>query len=241
MGEDAAASVRLTMTDELDETTFPAWRDAVAAHVAGEPEPRSYPGYPRHVLPPHKPRRFAMTLDRALAQRRSAQALGTALPDQATLGRILALAHGITADHARGPVPSAGGLQALELYLASWAPGWLPAGWHHYDRRAHALALVHADTTREAVTEIVPSLVQLGGGALAWIVVGDRDRVRARYTTRAERFLLLEAGHLMQNLCLASTASELCTVPLGGFFERAIARILQLPRGDCVLVAGALG
>jgi hypothetical protein len=45
----------------------------------------------------------------------------------------------------------------------------------------------------------------------------------------------------MQNLCLASTANELCTVPLGGFYERAIAKRLQLPRTDRVLACGALG
>lgn len=229
------------MTDELDETTFPAWRDAVAAHEPGAIAPRTYPGYPRVALPPHKPRRFAMSLERALARRRSASTLGSALPDDATLGRLVALAHGVTADHARGPTPSAGGLQALELYLASWSPGWLPAGWYHYDRAAHALARIVDGCDRAACVAVVPSLVPLAGGALAWLVVGDLERVRARYTTRAERFLLLEAGHLMQNLCLASTACDLCTVPLGGFFERAIARTLQLPRTDRVLVAGVLG
>ena len=229
------------MMDELDETTFPAWRDAVAAHEGADAVPRSYPGVPRIALPAHKPRRFAMSLDRALAQRRSASTLGSALPGDATLARILALAHGITADHARGPTPSAGGLQAIELFLASWSPGWLPAGWYHYDRAAHALARLVDGATREACTAIIPALVPLTGGALAWIVVGDHARVRARYTTRADRFLLLEAGHLMQNLCLASTACDVTSVPLGGFFERAIARTLALPRTDRVLVTGVLG
>lgn len=229
------------MTDELDETTFPAWRDAVAAHEGGEATPRSYPGYPRVALPAHKPKTFAMSIDRALAARRSRYPLGAALPDAPTLGRILALSHGITADHARGPVPSAGGLQALELYLASWASGWLPAGWYHYDRVAHALARIADVATREACTAIIPALVPIEGGALAWIVVGDHARVAARYTTRAERFLLLEAGHLMQNLCLASMACARSTVPLGGFFERALARTLALPRTDRILAAGVLG
>ena len=90
------------MTDDLDETTFPAWRDAVAAHEPGEIVPRTYPGYPRVALQAHKPRRFAMGIDRALAERRSRMSLGTVLPDEQTLARILASAHGITADHARG-------------------------------------------------------------------------------------------------------------------------------------------
>lgn len=227
------------MTDELDETTFPAWREATAAHEPEDAVPRSYPGYPRVALPPHKPKRFAMSIDRVLGARRSTYPLGTTQPDAATLGRILALSHGITGDHARGPVPSAGGLQALELYLASWSAGWLAPGWYHYDRAGHALARIVDGATRDA--EIIPALYPIEGGALAWIVVGDHARVAARYTTRADRFLLLEAGHLMQNLCLASTACDRCTVPLGGFFERRIAQTLALPRTDRVLVAGVLG
>ncbi len=229
------------MIDELDETTFPAWRDAVAAHGGADAEPRSYPGYPRHALPSHSPRRLAMSLERALVARRSATSLGTELPDAATLGRLVSLAHGITGDHGRGPVPSAGGLQALELYLASWTPGWLPTGWYHYDRRAHALSQIHDGATHESVAAVIPALVPLDGGALAWIVIGDHGRVQARYTSRAERFLVLEAGHLMQNLCLVSSSAGLCTVPLGAFYERAIARLLHLPRTDRVLVAGVLG
>jgi SagB-type dehydrogenase family enzyme len=133
-------------------------------------------------------------------------------------------------------VPSAGNLQALELYLASWSTGWLPTGWYHYDRRAHALARMLEGATRDAVAAIVPSLAIFDGGALLWIVAGDHARVAERYGKRAQRFLLLEAGHLMQNLCLASA-----TVPLGGCFERALAKTLQLPRGDRVLVTGVLG
>lgn len=227
--------------DELDETTWPAWRDALAAHPGGATEPRTYPGYPRVALPKLERRRFGMTLEKALTTRRSASALSTVPVDAATLGRILALSHGITGDHARGPTPSAGGLQALELYLAAWAPGWLATGWYHYDRAAHALSRIVDGATREQVAAMVPSLVALPGGALVWIVVGDRARVEARYTSRATRFLLLEAGHLMQSLCLASTACEVTTVPLGGCFERSLARVLQLPPGDRVLYVGVLG
>jgi nitroreductase len=91
------------------------------------------------------------------------------------------------------------------------------------------------------VAAIVPSLELVRGGALAWILVGDHARVAARYGRRALRFLTLEAGHLMQNLCLASHAAKLCTIPLGGFFERPLARALQAPRTDRVLYAGVLG
>jgi SagB-type dehydrogenase family enzyme len=228
---------------ELDPTSFPAWRETIARFDdAGAPDhaPRSYPGTPRWALPRTK-RRWRSSLERALTGRRSYRALGPTLPTAHELGRICELAHGVCGDAGRGPVPSAGGLQALELYLAVLEPGWLPAGVYHYDRTGHALAGI-ADTFDPAIAStFVPSLLTTSGGALLWIIVGDGARVSAKYGARGLRFLLLEAGHLMQNLCLASTDAGLATVPLGGFFERPLARALRLPPTDEILYVGVCG
>jgi len=224
---------------ELDPTSFPAWREAIARFEdAGPPDhtPRSYPGTPRWTLPRAK-RRWRSSLERALAGRRSYRALGRELPTASELGRICELAHGVCGDAGRGPVPSAGGLQALELYLAVLEPGWLPAGVYHYDRAGHALAGIAGAIDLACV----PSLITVSGGALVWMIVGDGARVSAKYGPRGLRFLLLEAGHLMQNLCLVAADVGLATVPLGGFFERPLARALQLPPTDEVLYAGVCG
>jgi hypothetical protein len=79
------------------------------------------------------------------------------------------------------------------------------------------------------------------GGALLWVLVGDVARVRRKYASRSGRFLLLEAGHLMQNLCLMSQRLGWTSVPLGAFFERDIARRMALPADDAVLYVGILG
>ncbi|MFO0846553.1 MAG: nitroreductase family protein [Gemmataceae bacterium] len=76
---------------------------------------------------------------------------------------------------------------------------------------------------------------------MLWVLVGDGERVRGKYGSRGGRFLLLEAGHLMQNLCLMSWRLGLATVPLGGFFEREVARAFTLPAGDTVLYLGLCG
>jgi nitroreductase len=74
-----------------------------------------------------------------------------------------------------------------------------------------------------------------------WLLVGDAARVRAKYSERAIRFLLLEAGHLMQNICLLSLSLGLVTIPLGGFFEQELGRRMHLPDTDLVLYAGLCG
>jgi SagB-type dehydrogenase family enzyme len=169
------------------------------------------------------------------------QSLAAEFPTAPTLGQLLATAHGVNADSFRGPTPSAGGLQALELYLVHWQTAWLPPGVYHYDRRGHQLAQIVAEANADAWKERVPSLHQAAGGAMLWILVGDGQRVALKYGQRADRFLLLEAGHLMQNLCLVSASLGLCTVPLGGCLEREVARHLRLPPADHVLYAGTCG
>src|SRR5688500_15599882 len=127
---------------ELDATTYPEWRDGIlAAEAAGTAlpgEPRTYPGYPRWPLDRVRPRRW-VSLDRALADRRSQRELSPVLPPRRVLSRLLQTSHGITGPLSAGPVPSAGGFQALELYLVTFEPGWLPAGAYHYDRAGYHL------------------------------------------------------------------------------------------------------
>jgi SagB-type dehydrogenase family enzyme len=227
---------------ELDRTTYPDLRERVASFEddgrAGEP--RSYPGYPRFPLRRSRPRLFP-GLERTLLLRRSARSLGERLPPRGALGRLLRFGHGLTGAGGRGPVPSAGGLQAIELYLVNFAGGWLPAGLYHYDRAGHHLSQVRAGTERRRWREIVPSLELVAGGAFLWVIVGDGARVERKYAERGFRFLLLEAGHLMQNLCLLATSLGLATVPLGGFFEREVQAEFTLPEGDLVLYLGICG
>lgn len=229
---------------DLDRSTYPAWRETIqeaeASGAAVPSPPRSYPGYPCWSLDRVRPRLWP-SLDRVLANRRCTSPLGTALPSRRTLSRLLQTSHSITGELHRGPVPSAGGLQALELYLVVLTPGWLPAGWYHYDRIGHHLSQLVDEVDLADLRAIIPSLERIAGGALLWLLVGDGERVAAKYAERGLRFLFLEAGHLMQNLCLVSASLGLVTVPLGGFFESALARRLMLPASDEVLYCGVCG
>lgn len=227
---------------ELDRSSWPELRDRVLSHEPGGPGPesRAYPGYPRWALPKVRNRALA-GLDQTLTTRRCTQTLSTELPSARTLARILLKAHGVCGEGSRGPTPSAGGLQAQELYAVVLTGGWLPAGAYHYDRAEHCLSQVLDSAERERWRELVPSTNAVSGGALLWILVADGQRVSDKYGDRSDRLLLLEAGHLMQNLCLLSASLGLCTVPQGGSLEHEIARELGLPQSDVVLYTGLCG
>ena len=227
---------------ELDRLYLPELVQRIerAEADANVAEPRRYPGYPKWPLPRNR-RRWRHSLDGVLANRRSPRKLKTQFPAIHTLGRLLQASHGITGDQFRGPAPSAGGLQAVELFVVHWQGGWLPAGVYHYDRVGHELSQLSAGTTPERWRELVPSLHRIEGGAFLWLMIGETQRVAEKYGERGDRFLLLEAGHLMQNLCLVSASVGLSTVPMGACLEREIATELRLPQTDSVLYAGVCG
>ena len=229
-------STSLGVATELDATNFPEWRDRILAFEGDSAaiEPRTYPGYPRWPLLRAGPRLWP-SLDRSLMGRRSASTFSAGMPSKRALSRLLRLAHGIYADRARGPVPSAGGMQSLELYLVSFEQSWLPSGAYHFDRAGNYLSQIVSSANRDEWIARVPSLSPVKGGAILFVLVGDYGRGEAKYGTRSLRFLLIEAGHLAQNLCLLASSLDLSVLPLGGFFEREIARHLALPASDEVL------
>jgi Nitroreductase family len=123
----------------------------------------------------------------------------------------------------------------------TWEQRWHPL------REEWVIVAAHHNNrpwTREQLPDLargVPALRLVSGGALLWVVGGDGPRVAAKYGGRGLRFLLPEAGHLMQNLCVLSASLGLATVPLGGAFEGEVARALGLPETDDVLYVGACG
>ena len=227
---------------ELDRSTYPEMRDLAVAFEQNPspPETRSYPGVPSCELVRCRPRPLA-GLEKSLVSRRCRRQLGLEVPSKRDLSRMLQFAHGVCGGEGRGPVPSAGGLQSVELYVAALEPSWLPVGVHHYDRAGHRLSRILDAAARPRWRELVPSMDLVDGGALLWIVSGDGARIGSKYGDRGGRFLLLEAGHLMQNLCLLSESLGFSTVPLGAALEPEIARELSLPAGDAILYVALCG
>lgn len=234
--------LRLLDLSRLDAATLPAFRDgALGAEAAGVQHTlRRYPGHPTVPLPAPRRRRL-VALDTVLGTRRSARLLDDALPSPKALGTLLGMSFGVNESTGRGPTPSAGGLQSLCLYVVALGDGWLPRGAWHYEREPHALARLDAPSDPGAWRELLVSSNQFEGGALLWFIAGDGRAIGRKYGARAARFLLLEAGHLMQNLCLVSTSLGLCTLPLGGVRDDEVARALGLLPTDRVLYAGVCG
>jgi SagB-type dehydrogenase family enzyme len=131
-------------------------------------------------------------------------------------------------DAVRRIAPSAGGLFPLEIYPVVLNVDGIPRGVYHYDVLHHELErLPHS-----ADLQILPRSVFVDGmmeGAGAVIVISAVfGRSKIKYGERGYRFVLLEAGHVAQNLVLAATGLSLGSCPIGGFVDDYINELIDV-------------
>ena len=134
---------------------------------------------------------------------------GSIRPDFSGLCAVLALAHTVTARSMVGGAPflyrsvaSAGALYPFELYLAVHAADGVGAGVYHYDPLGGFLQQLRAGR--------VPVIPKAISGVFASIyITGIFFRSAWKYRRRAYRYVLLDAGHLLENLRLSLMAMGL--------------------------------
>jgi SagB-type dehydrogenase family enzyme len=149
------------------------------------------------------------------------------------ISSILMSGYGIVpSESKRRTVPSGGSRFPLELYISVWGEiEGLARGNYHYDVRNHMLDVLHT-------TEVIkPSVISRYTNSLwatqahgAVIISAVFERSIDKYGSRGYRYILLEAGHVGQNICLAAAERELATRPMGGVNEDVFEETLQLDR-----------
>lgn len=164
-----------------------------------------------------------MSLEEALARRRSVRSYAPRPLSWEEVSQLLWAAQGITDPRGFRTAPSAGALYPLELYLA------LPEGWYHYRPEGHLLEQLGEEDIRPLLWEAGLRQGALQEAPAVFVVVAVPARTEAKYGTRALRYVQLEAGHAAQNLLLQATALGLGAVPIGAFDDVAVRRALQLP------------
>ncbi len=120
------------------------------------------------------------------------------------------------------PVPSAGALYPLELYVLVRAVDGLPPGLYHYAAWRHSLELVDTGASMEDfLAELLRQFYVAEASAIVFFTAVF-PRTMKKYGPRGYRYILLEAGHAAQNLCLLAAEQKLATLCLGGFRDSAI-------------------
>lgn len=171
-----------------------------------------------------------LTLEEAIVSRRSIREFtDRPLTDQ-ELSQLCWAAQGIT-DSRSGhrAAPSAGALFPIEVYLVT------PEGVEHYHPQGHRLERYLDGDHRRALQAAALQQESVGRAPLCMVVTAVVERTARKYGPQSERYCLIEAGHVGQNILLQATALKLGAAPLGAFEPPAVARALQLPKDHTVL------
>lgn len=135
--------------------------------------------------------------------------------------------------------PSGGALYPLEVYVAARNIQDVPAGLYHYNLRQHSLEALADGGAADALFSNLTQREAADSCHLALVVTAIFMRTQYKYGERGYRFVLLEAGHLMQNLSLLAPALGMGMVPLGGFYDDKLHDLLGVNGVDEAAVYAA--
>ncbi len=209
-------------------------QEEILAQMGEFHESLPFIGYPEVKLPQNLSP-LNMSLEDALKSRHSARDLSPGPISMETLGTLLQFSYGVTRENKSSKLPryfrvtpSGGGLFPLEIFFFSKNIQGLKAGVYHYSPSMNNFNfLLEGDRTEEIAKGVVnPSLVQ--SASVVVFISAIFERSVFKYGDRGYRFIFLEAGHVAQNLNLVSTALDLGSVNIGGFFDRKIDDLLML-------------
>jgi SagB-type dehydrogenase family enzyme len=176
-------------------------------------------------LPPPQTKE-AMSVAEALAKRRSHQPFADRPLSIEQVSQLCWAAQGIT-DLQRGKrtAPSAGALYPLTVFVID------RNGVYEYQPKEHLLHRVLEGDIRDKLPQ--PKADKPGGvpAPVSLLVTMDTAKTAARFKDQAERYCLLESGHVAQNVLLEATAMGLVSTPLGGVDEKKMAELVKLPEG----------
>ncbi len=182
-----------------------------------------------------------MALNDAIARRRSAREYsGTALT-LTQVSQLLWAGQGITHGRDYRTVPSAGALFPMELYLLTGAVEGLTAGIHHYAAKPHALRKISGGDRRADLAAICLHQDWIATAPAVLVISGVEARTAAKYRDRASRYVLIEAGHVAQNVELQAVSLGLGAAVVGAFRDAELHAFIGSPEGDKPLYVVTLG
>lgn len=126
------------------------------------------------------------------------------------------------------PVPSAGALYPLEIYILPLSVIELKNNVYHYNVYSHLLEDTGISFKKEQLKDVTAYADEISNANVIIFITSMFHRNIFKYNNRGYRFIHLDAGHLAQNICLTSCYLGCSSLPLGGFYDDEVNDLLQI-------------
>lgn len=128
--------------------------------------------------------------------------------------------------------PSGGSLYPVETYFICFNVKELENGVYHYYPKEDQLELLKKGSFRKKFSDPPYQKKIFGKAAGVIVLTAVFERTKFKYGDRGYRYILLEAGHIAQNVMLAATAIDLGSVPICGFVDDEVDQLLDVDGFD---------
>lgn len=127
------------------------------------------------------------------------------------------------------PVPSPGGLYALELYIVLFK-SQIGSGIFHFRPDDMSLEKIVDGNMLETFKEIVTAepYININNASGMVITTGLYERLAIKYGERAYRFMIHESGFVAQNMSLVLEAIGLGSCMVGGYLDDKVNEMLNI-------------
>jgi len=182
----------------------------------------------------------AMSVEQALAIRRSRRQFQNRPISMEQLSQILWAAYGVTLPLPNHPelrgglrtTPSAGAMYPLEFYVVVGNVQGLEPGVYRYVSGEHKLVRTMAGDLRRELSDAALGQVMIREAPVTLVFSAVFERMTRRYGPRGRRYVYIEIGHASQNVYLQVEALGLGTCAIGAFVDSRVSQVLQLPANE---------
>ena len=197
---------------------------AAVLPVFGEVPRRTRAGDLKVIQLPEPNRSSEVSLETAINMRRSVRQFADTPLNYAQIGQLAWAGQGITdKQQDLRAVPSAGDLYPIELYLVT------PEGFFVYGPEGHSLKQISSLDLRKQLSVAASGLGPVEDAACDIVIAGSVRKIAPKYGNKAQKFMLLEAGHVAGNIQLQAVSLGLASMPVGDFETRNVAKVCELP------------
>lgn len=138
--------------------------------------------------------------------------------------------------------PSGGALYPVETYVSVKNVKGLEPGLYHFDVGNFALDTLKGSDCAEAVATACLNQKFMAQSAVIFLWTAVFRRCMSKYGNRGVRYLLLDAGHICQNLLLAAEATGNGGCPVAAFYDDEVNELLGVnPTEESILYTAAVG
>ncbi len=175
-----------------------------------------------------------VSLEKAIKSRRTVRSFSSKKLTLEHLSQLLWSAQGVTEHRGfKRAAPSAGALYPMELFvlIGNDAVQGRDPGIYHYEPETHSMSVIVEGDRREELAKATLAQFWMAKAPINIVISAEYRKMTGKYGERGERYAVMEAGFIAQNIFLQANALGLVAGIAGAFMDAEVRKVLCVEAG----------